>query len=142
MDPHSGAAATDALVETPDWAGDEETHDRSRLRSWPGIFGGIHSIHLLDEAGNPAGGETYGRGFTIDWQDGPLLVDGVRQEPSGACVEDLLEAVLDRMRFYQEAKFSSRHNALTITKVEEALLWQRERTRERQLRGVEGTHQV
>lgn len=37
-------------------------------------------------------------------------------------------------------KFPCRENAITLTKLDEAILWQRERTRERTERGVEGKY--
>lgn len=54
----------------------------------------IHQQHDTDANGNPAGGATTGRGFRIDWQNGPLAVDGVRREPTGAFVEDVIAAAL------------------------------------------------
>ncbi len=96
----------------------------------------------FDTDGNPAGGHAEGVGFSIDWQNGPLAVDGERKEPNGAFVETILEVVLDRLRYYQESKFASRENALTITKIEEAIHWQNHRTAAREARGVEGTHTV
>ena len=78
----------------------------------------------------------------IDWQDGPLSVDGKRKEPTGAFVETILDAVANRIRHYQSTKFNCRENALALTKIEEAMHWLDHRTRDRELRGVEGTHTV
>lgn len=104
-----------------------------------------HEEHRLDDAGNPAGGESAGRGYSIVWQDGPLVdpVSGERMEPNGAFVETVLEAAIGRMRFYQtgsNGKFACRENALAITHMEEALHWLNARTAAREKRGVEGTH--
>jgi len=96
--------------------------------------------HKDDANGNPAGGETKGLGIRIDWQDGPLCVDGVRREPSGAFVEGVIAAAIDRLEYYQKSKFNCRENALAITKLEEALHWCHHRTMNRESRGVEGTH--
>ncbi len=96
--------------------------------------------HVLDEEGNPAGGVTFGRGFRIDWQNGPLVVDGERVEPTGAFVEDVLVAAIGRMEMYQATKFKCRENALAITHMQEALHWLQHRTADREARGVEGTH--
>lgn len=96
--------------------------------------------HQLDENQNPAGGETNGLGIIIHWQDGPLSVNGKRKEPNGAFVEGVIEAALGRLQFYQESKFKCRENALAITKLEEALHWCDHRTKDREIRGVEGTH--
>ncbi|KKM22375.1 hypothetical protein LCGC14_1625970 [marine sediment metagenome] len=105
----------------------------------------IESNHVSDEDGNPAGGVTNGLGFSIAWQDGPLFVDGEHKSPNGAFVETVIAAVVDRIQYYQNAaggKFACRENALTITKLEEALHWMDHRTADRTSRGVEGTHQV
>lgn len=117
----------------------------------------------VDEKGNPTGGYVRGRAISIDWQDGPLGrdccnrhdkqgthapgCDGVskRQSPTGAFVETVLSAALQRLEFYQTAsngKFKCRENAIAITKIEEALLWLDKRTRDREARQVEGTHKA
>lgn len=100
----------------------------------------ITQAHLTDDNGNPAGGTTSGNGFFIEWQNGPLVVDGVRREPNGAFVEDLIAAILGRLEFYNSTKFRCRENSLAITKLEEALHWLDHRTADRERRGVEGTH--
>jgi hypothetical protein len=105
----------------------------------------ISSEHRADPDGNPAGGHTVGLGIEIHWQDGPLGRGTDRITPNGAFVEGVIEAALDRVRWYQTAaggKFACRQNALVITKLEEALHWCDDRTAERELRDVEGTHKV
>ena len=101
---------------------------------------GIESNHVSDEQGRPAGGVTTGRGIEIHWQDGPLSVDGERKEPNGAFVEGVIAAALDRIEYYNSTEFRCRENSLAITKLEEALHWLDHRTRDREERGVEGTH--
>ena len=103
---------------------------------------GIIETHRTDEAGNPAGGHTEGRGISIDWQDGPLAVDGERREPNGAFVEDVIAAARGRLEHYQTSRFRCRENALAITHLEEALHWLDHRTADRERRGVEGTHET
>lgn len=98
--------------------------------------------HRVDEDGNPAGGKTTGRGISIEWQDGPLAVGGIRREPNGAFVEGVIQAAIGRLAHYQATKFVCRENALAITKLEEALHWLGHRTADRESRGVEGTHEV
>ena len=104
--------------------------------------GVIVEQHDVDANGNPSGGRTTGRGFDNQWQSGPLAVDGVRREPNGSFVEDIIAAALGRIQHYQASRFKCRENALAITKLEEALHWLDHRTRDRQMRGVEGTHAV
>lgn len=101
----------------------------------------ITGAHVNDADGKPAGGQTTGTGIQIDWQNGPLAVDGVRLEPTGAFVEGVIEAAIDRVEYYQRGEFACRENALVLTKLEEALHWCNHRTADRDQRGVEGTHQ-
>lgn len=55
------------------------------------------------------------------------------------CV-DLIEIGLAQLK-YLNNKFPCRENSVSITKFEEGLMWQRERTRNRELRGVEGKNE-
>lgn len=50
---------------------------------------------------------------------------------------DLITTGLTMLKYFN-AKFPCRENAITITKLEEALMWQEKRTQDRQSRGVEG----
>lgn len=50
---------------------------------------------------------------------------------------DLISTGLEMLK-YLNGKFPCRENAITITKLEEALMWQEERKKDRQSRGVEG----
>jgi len=58
----------------------------------------------------------------------------------GTTNEEVLAMLIDRLRFLQ-AKFPCRENAIALTHFETGLMWLNERTKERQTRGVEGTHQ-
>lgn len=102
----------------------------------------IEQTHNIDGAGNPAGGTTRGVGIAIDWQNGPLAVDGVRTEPNGAFVEDVIDAAIGRIEFYQGSKFHCLENATALGHLKAAAEVLAERTRGRERRGVEGTHQV
>jgi hypothetical protein len=102
-------------------------------------FERIVQNNQYDTMGRPSGGAASGVGFNIKWQDGPI---GFDDEPNGAFVEDVIAAVIGRLYFYQDSSFKCRENAIAITKLEEALLWLEERTRQRRQRGVEGTHIV
>lgn len=72
----------------------------------------------------------------IQFQEGPIKEHGV----NGVHNEDLIAIVIDRMRGFQSGDYACRDNALALTKLEEALMWLRNRTNEREARGVEGTH--
>ena len=74
---------------------------------------------------------------TVSFQNGPIKESGV----NGVMNEDLIAIVIDRMRGFQSGDYACRDNALALTKLEEALMWLRNRTNEREARGVEGTHE-
>jgi hypothetical protein len=84
---------------------------------------GYMQEHWSDQNGNPAGGVSSGCGFTISWQNGPLgrhaqgcgeglpCVEGcTRRAPNGAFVEDVLDAVIERIDFYQRSGFNCQEN--------------------------------
>ena len=87
----------------------------------------------------PAGGVSTGRGFTISWQHGPLGRGNDRKEPNGAFVEDVIQAVIERIEFYQQ-HFPSQENAEALAGLYRAAERLDDRTRARELRQVEGTH--
>ena len=74
----------------------------------------------------------------VRFQNGPIKEAGV----NGVMNEDLIAIVIDRMRGFQSGDYRCRDNALALTKLEEALMWLRNRTNEREARGVEGTHTI
>jgi hypothetical protein len=94
----------------------------------------------LDDEGIPTGGFVHGIGINIAWQDGALGRDGQRKEQTGALVEDILGACLDRLKYYQNTKFNCPENVLAISGIEEAMKWLQKRTEDREKRLVEGTH--
>lgn len=71
--------------------------------------------------------------FTI--QDGPIKECGV----NGLQITDVLTFCLETYKSLNRA-FPCRENSLTITKIEEAILWQAARTKDRERRGVEGVN--
>lgn len=124
-----------------------------KLRKEVKIMIGIKSEHWADANGNPAGGNTVGTGFVIGWQNGPLghhasecksgvpCVQGcTRKPPNGAFVEDVIEAAADRIRYYQRSHFACEHNAKALGHLEAALAELKARTKDRETRGIEGTH--
>jgi len=98
--------------------------------------------HFKDENGNPAGGTTFGQGFAIGWQNGPLGRGEDRKEPNGAFVEDIIAVALDRIEFYQDSPFACEANASVWQLLQAALDELQKRAQEREQRAVEGTHQV
>lgn len=53
---------------------------------------------------------------------------------------DLVEVGLEQLKYLND-KYPCRENALTITKLEEALMWQEARTKDRVKRNVEGSNE-
>lgn len=105
---------------------------------------GHFAEHWTDMNGNPVGGVSTGRGFTISWQHGPLGPMGtpLRQEPNGAFVEDVIQAVIRRIEFYQATKFACKENADALEALYLAAQRLDDRTKDRERRTVEGTHAV
>ena len=97
--------------------------------------------HWNDENGMPAGGVSSGRGFAISWQNGPLGRGNDRREPNGAFVEDVIAAVIGRIEYYQEGRFSCLDNYDALRNLRNAARCLDNRTQSRESRGVEGTHQ-
>lgn len=114
----------------------------------------IHSEHWNDANGNPAGGSTFGNGFAISWQNGPLgrctcnqvpghtphLAGCGRREPNGAFVEDVIQAAIDRIAYYQDSRFACSENAEALRHLIQARQALEARTSAREARSVEGTH--
>ncbi|KKK82601.1 hypothetical protein LCGC14_2801780 [marine sediment metagenome] len=100
----------------------------------------------VDEDGLPAGGNVTSTGLSIEWQKGPLGEEGPdRKWPNGAFVETVIAAVLQRIEWYQVVgndKFACEENANAIDYLRGALDVLDARTKDRQSRGVEGTHQT
>lgn len=97
--------------------------------------------HWLDENGIPTGGCTFGDGFTISWQNGPLGRGEDRKAPNGAFVENIIRAAIGRIEFYESTRFSCEDNQVALEHLNLALESLRNRTREREDRNVEGTHE-
>lgn len=102
---------------------------------------GIQSSHWTDND-IPEGGQTFGPGFAIAWQRGPLGRDENRQPQNGAFVEDVIKAAVDRIEHYQSSKFASEYNASALDHLNIALKSLAARTQDREDRAVEGTHEV
>ena len=74
----------------------------------------------------------------IDFQEGPIKEVGV----NGVHNEDLIAIVLTRLEYFQNTDFACKENEKAIEKLEEALMWLRKRTLNRQARNVEGTSKI
>lgn len=134
--PHDPVAATSDPEDMNRWG--REPND------WYDLTTRIRAIQNVDKDGNPAGGQAYSNshtGIVIEWQDGPLMKDGVRQEPNGAFVEDLIKIVIDRLKFYESTKFACIENRGAIGYLRAALACLDGRTKRRTEEGTEGTHE-
>ncbi|MHC5227563.1 hypothetical protein ACYSNW_04700 [Enterococcus sp. LJL99] len=75
--------------------------------------------------------------INIKWQEGTVKDAGV----NGAQIVDVLQVAKERLESLN-LHFPCRENAMTITKLDEAIMWQNKRTTDREARGVEGTNQA
>lgn len=102
----------------------------------------FHAHHWKNEIGYPLGGTSYGTGFCISWQHGPLGRGDARVAANGAFVETIIAAARDRLEYYQTSPFACSENALAISHLTQALEALQQRTAAREARQVEGTHAV
>ena len=124
--------------------------------SLQGIAGAVSGHDDKDAEGNPAGGYSEGRGYRIDWQDGPVNRDAGEQ-PSGAFLEDVVLSCIARLRFYQgekydpteeymmpqsDGRFACHENAQALRHLAAAHEWMMQRRRNRADRGVLGKHEA
>lgn len=86
-------------------------------------------------------GSVEGNGIKINWQNGPLGLGAKRILPNGAFVEGVIQAVIQRLQFFQLSKFNCEENKTAILNLQLALQALNQRTSSRQSRSVEGTHQ-
>lgn len=106
------------------------------------MIGKFTERHKSTEDGTPNGGQTYGLGFVLNWQKGPLGRGPDRQEPNGVFVETVIAAAAGRLEFYQASRFACEENAKALEHLKAALEILDSRTKKREERGVEGTHAV
>lgn len=75
---------------------------------------------------------------SIDFQEGPIKEVGI----NGIHNEDAILMVITRLCAFQETDYACNENEMAIKKLEEALMWLRKRTQDREARNVEGTSNV
>ena len=92
--------------------------------------------------GNPTGGYVSGIGLRIDWQNGPIGRGEDKQQPNGAFLQDVIEACIERLRYYQEGKFACKFNEYAIKSLEDALESLDDRKEDREAREVQGTYKI
>ena len=72
----------------------------------------------------------------IKYQNGPVKEHGV----NGCFVEDVIEAAVQRIEYYQKGNFPCGENRLALHSLREALSHLKQRTKRRESQGVEGTN--
>lgn len=95
-----------------------------------------NASHLYAIRLPPVGDEA--RVVSLPFQHGPIGEVGV----NGITNEVLLAIVADRLEGFQSGKYANQYNATALVHVHAALYSLESRTKEREARGVEGTHQV
>jgi hypothetical protein len=110
----------------------------------PGSGGANHlyMIRGFDTTSNPSDPFVARHGnpalhATVLFQNGPIKEVGV----NGVTHEALLAIVCDRLRSFQAGPYACADNAVALAHLELAQEALQRRTRERQARGVEGTHE-
>ena len=93
---------------------------------------------------NPRSGWAKGTGFRIDWQNGPRGVDGNGNlmPMTGASMEDIIEVLMMRIKFYQASKFSCVENADALDYLGRAHERLSDRQRRRERNNILGTNEV
>lgn len=74
----------------------------------------------------------------IRFQDGPIKEAGI----NGVMDENLIAIVIDRLEGFQSGPYASNQNAQALSFLRLALNELQSRTKEREARGVEGTHKI
>ncbi len=74
----------------------------------------------------------------INFQRGPIKEAGI----NGITNEVLLAIVIDRLEGFQSSKFACKENERALEHCRESLAYLEERTKNRELRGVEGTNKL
>ncbi len=98
--------------------------------------GNANHVYDIQESQIHADGTSRRTFCVVEFQNGPIKEVGV----NGVMNEDLIAIVIDRMRGFQSGDYACPDNYLVMIKLEEALMWLRHRTNEREARGVEGTN--
>lgn len=99
------------------------------------MTGEIGSVHPLIQPGTSDSDlKIYeGANWAIKWQNGAMELGR-----NGALTEEILDALIEHLSFFQKGKYACRENALVITKLEEAKHWVLHRKQLRETQNVKG----
>jgi hypothetical protein len=101
----------------------------------PGAGNACHKYEIHDIKGPEEPTNLLG---IISFQNGPIKESGI----NGVTNEDLLRVVIDRLQGFQSGSFNCRENQLALDSIQSGLNWLTSRTRQREIRGVEGTNVI
>lgn len=107
-------------------------HTIIRVTDEPGAGGACHEYEIRGKV-SPLRPGTVSLSEIL-FQNGPIAENGV----NGCQNEDLLRIVIDRLESFQAGPFPCKANSWALGHCQDALQWLKERTRDRQKRGVEG----
>lgn len=109
----------------------EKLSVRAEEKLGPGGAPHVYEIAVTDQKNAPMF-------WVFGFQNGPIKEVGT----NGVTHEALLAVLIDRLQHFQKGQYACRENAIALTKLEEAQMWLQKRTRDREARGVEGTHAI
>lgn len=95
----------------------------------------VTSEMIVGDNGWGTGGTTHGIGFCIDWQN------GLQPPRNGAFVEDIIQAAIDRLEFFQSTKSANLYNAEALFYLKKALSALEARVADRIERGVYNSYE-
>lgn len=75
----------------------------------------------------------------LDFQNG-LIIEG--NGVNGVMDENIIAIAIKRLQCFQDSKYACQENAMALVRLEEAMMWLKRRTADRELRNVEETHEV
>lgn len=74
----------------------------------------------------------------VNFQEGPVRENGI----NGLTNEDVIAMVICRLQGFQVSRYACKENGMALEKLEEAMMWLKKRTNEREVRVVEETSEV
>lgn len=95
----------------------------------PGHGGACHRYQVAAE------GWEFSKVCHVAFQNGPVNEHGV----NGVSIESLLAICIDRLEGFQSGPYKNDRNAFALADLKSAMRFLKERTADRQARGVEGT---